>query len=110
NPTNRAALCASCHVGNAAEGKFVTHAMYAAGHPLLPSLEVATFSDEMPRHWQYIKEKPAAIQKLLGFPPGEVALERTKLVLTSGVATFQSAMDLLARQAQACAKAKEENG
>jgi hypothetical protein len=57
NPERRSALCASCHVGNAAEGKVVTHEMYAAGHPPLPSFEVSTFSDKMPRHWQYLQEK-----------------------------------------------------
>src|SRR5262249_1588918 len=45
-PSKRAALCASCHVGRIQQGepdKFVTHEMYAAGHPPLPSFEAATF-------------------------------------------------------------------
>src|SRR5262249_28713861 len=29
DPARRAERCAGCHVGNAAEGKFVTHVMYA---------------------------------------------------------------------------------
>src|SRR5262249_28596977 len=29
NPAVRTQLCVSCHVGNAAEGKVITHAMYA---------------------------------------------------------------------------------
>lgn len=33
DPVKRARLCSSCHVGKAAQGKFVTHAMYAVGHP-----------------------------------------------------------------------------
>ncbi len=48
----QAALCADCHVGNLAENKFVTHAMYAAGHPPLPNFELQTFCESMPRHWQ----------------------------------------------------------
>jgi hypothetical protein len=50
NPELRAATCAGCHVGNLAEGKFVTHAMYAAGHPPLPPLETLTYSRDEPSH------------------------------------------------------------
>ncbi len=50
NPVRRSALCASCHIGNLDEGKFVTHEMYAAGQPPLPGFEVSTFSDAQPRH------------------------------------------------------------
>jgi hypothetical protein len=32
--------CTSCHVGREADGRFVTHEMYAAGHPPLPPLEI----------------------------------------------------------------------
>ncbi|MGL4553662.1 MAG: multiheme c-type cytochrome, partial [Gemmataceae bacterium] len=78
DPLKRAELCASCHVGNRAEGKFVTHEMYAAGHPPLPGFEPATFSNEMPRHWQYLREKSPALQKELGLAAGE--LEETKLL------------------------------
>src|SRR5262245_9434562 len=35
DPVIRAELCMSCHVGNAEEGKVVSHAMMAAGHPPL---------------------------------------------------------------------------
>ena len=45
DPVRRAETCASCHIGNYAQGKVVTHAMYAAGHPPLPSFEAATFSE-----------------------------------------------------------------
>ena len=57
DPVKRATKCASCHIGNPGEQKVVTHAMYAAGHPPLPGLETATFSDAMPRHWEYLREK-----------------------------------------------------
>src|SRR5579864_7286783 len=40
DPAKRAALCSSCHVGEAAAGKIVTHEMYAAGHPPLPGIEI----------------------------------------------------------------------
>ncbi len=50
-PSVRAKVCSSCHVGNASEGKVVTHAMYAAGHPPLPAVELASFLKTMPPHW-----------------------------------------------------------
>jgi hypothetical protein len=31
--------------------------MYAAGHPVLPSFDLASFSEQMPKHWQYLKDK-----------------------------------------------------
>ena len=49
---NQASLCMDCHVGNRDKDMFVTHQMYAAGHPPLPSNELETFSREMPQHWQ----------------------------------------------------------
>ena len=82
DPARRAQLCASCHVGDVREGKVVTHAMYAAGHPPLPGLEVATFSEQMPRHWQYLSEKPPEVQKLLQYNPAQ--LEKSQLVAVSG--------------------------
>lgn len=51
DPVVAAARCASCHVGNAAEGRFVTHDMFAAGHPPLPPLDLMAYAREQPRHW-----------------------------------------------------------
>jgi hypothetical protein len=97
--------CASCHIGSTEEGKVVTHAMYAAGHPPLPGLEVATFSNAMPRHWQYLREKKQQAQTLLNFDPKE--LEVTKLVLVGGVVELQESLTLLATQAESKGKDKE---
>jgi hypothetical protein len=58
DPLRRAAQCVSCHVGNHAEGKVLTHAMYAAGHPPLPGFELTTFSDDQPRHWNPPRDVP----------------------------------------------------
>ncbi|EMI44354.1 multiheme c-type cytochrome [Rhodopirellula sp. SWK7] len=52
NTAYQASLCLDCHVGNRDRNMFVTHQMYAAGHPPLPSVEVQTFSERMPQHWQ----------------------------------------------------------
>ena len=59
NPVTRAELCFSCHIGNAEQGKVVTHEMYAAGHPPLPGIEIVAFADAMPRHWRTFSEKIA---------------------------------------------------
>ncbi len=58
DPVVRAELCMSCHIGNAAEGKVVTHAMMAAGHPPLPPMEIATFSRNEPQHWRDARNVP----------------------------------------------------
>jgi hypothetical protein len=98
DPVKRAALCASCHVGNAKQGKFVTHDMYAAGHPPLPGFEVGTFSDEMPRHWQYLREKKKEAQELLQYDGKE--REQAKLVLVGAAVNLGESMRLLAQQAK----------
>ncbi len=69
DPAERARLCASCHVGNLAEGKFVTHDWYAAGHPPLPSFEYSTFAAFMPVHWRPLAEKPDFRGKDQNSPP-----------------------------------------
>ncbi len=107
DPEKRATLCASCHIGNSAEGKVVTHAMYAAGHPPLPSVELSTFSDAMPRHWKYLAEKPANVQKILEFDPAKSGLERTEFVVISALVAFRESMKLLATQAEHGAEAKD---
>jgi len=98
DPVTRAAKCASCHIGNPEELKVVTHAMYAAGHPPLPSFETATFSDAQPRHWQYLRQKSDTIQKVLGFDPGK--REQTELVVASGIVALREAMRLYAAEAR----------
>jgi hypothetical protein len=96
----RTTVCASCHIGNADEGKFVTHEMYAAGHPPLPGFELATFGDSMPRHWELLREKTPAVQKILHYDASK--LEQVELVLVSAAASFREAMNLLAAQAKQC--------
>lgn len=88
DPRTRVETCLSCHIGSFRENKILTHAMYAAGHPPLPSIEVAAFSEEQPRHWQYLREKPAAIQQHLGFNPAR--LEQTELVAVSGLVSLRT--------------------
>jgi hypothetical protein len=63
HPQVRAEKCASCHVGNSAEGKIVTHDIFAAGHPPLQPLEIVTFAAEEPPHW-YPGRKNTFLQNL----------------------------------------------
>ncbi|WP_372719396.1 multiheme c-type cytochrome [Novipirellula sp.] len=50
--SNQAQLCFDCHIGNRSKNMFVSHEMYAAGHPPIPSIELQQFCAEMPQHWQ----------------------------------------------------------
>jgi hypothetical protein len=110
DPIRRTELCASCHIGKVdgdpSQRKFVTHEMYAAGHPPLPPFEIATFSEEMPKHWQYLRDKkPLSVQKELGYVPGEQ--EQTKLILVGAAVSLRESMKLLAEQATEALKAEE---
>jgi hypothetical protein len=107
DPAKRTDLCVSCHIGNTEQGKFVSHAMYAAGHPPLPGIEIAAFSDQMPRHWQLVREKSAPVQEALGFRPGSQHFEQTKLVAIGSITDLAKTMKLLATQADKCAQAKD---
>lgn len=55
-------ICLSCHLGNAEQKKIITHEMYAAGHPPLPSFELSQFVHQMPRHWRRLDEKPKELR------------------------------------------------
>jgi hypothetical protein len=66
HPVKRAEQCFSCHIGNVKQGKHITHEMFAAGHPPLPSIEIESFAKQMPRHWRYLEEKIADSLKVAG--------------------------------------------
>jgi len=100
DPVRRAEVCASCHIGNFKENKVVTHAMYAAGHPPLPSFEAATFSDFQPRHWQYLREKDVDKQNRLQ-PFDRNNLEQAELVAVTGLVVLRESMKLFADEAKA---------
>ena len=103
SPDRQAEKCLSCHIGNSDEGKVVTHEMYAAGHPPLPSIEVATFNNSIPRHWWLLGErKDPNLRKALGFKEGE--LEQTKLAVVGAAVALKTSMKLLAREAKAVEK------
>jgi nitrate/TMAO reductase-like tetraheme cytochrome c subunit len=98
DPQVRAALCTSCHVGNAAQGKVVTHAMFAAGHPPLPPLEIATFSRNEPQHWRDAKDvplfkKPTA-QDVKNYHLEALDFQRTKFALVGSLVALRETMQL----------------
>jgi len=63
NPVRKAENCLSCHLGDVASGKVVTHAMYAAGHPPLPAFEIESFGKAMGPHWKRVWEKSPQIRQ-----------------------------------------------
>src|SRR5262249_41881651 len=93
-----AQLCFSCHIGNTTDKKFVTHEMYAVGHPPLPGIELDTFSDSLPRHWRYLADKPPGVfesdemQKTYG--RSLIRLERVQIVVVGGLVALREAVKL----------------
>jgi hypothetical protein len=105
NATRRAELCSSCHVGDAAQGRFVTHAMYAAGHPPLPGFELVTFTVAMPRHWETMKEKYARLPQLKAtydkvYHLGTGFSEQLDLLSTGAAVALRNSVQLLVDQAR----------
>jgi len=62
DPVLKAENCLSCHLGDVASGRVISHAMYAAGHPPLPAFEMETFSRAMGPHWKRVWEKAPRVQ------------------------------------------------
>ncbi len=69
-----ARVCYSCHIGELEKNRFVTHEMYAAGHPPLPPIDLQTFLDAMPPHWEPLRNKPYPSEKGEK-PPASFALQ-----------------------------------
>jgi hypothetical protein len=106
DPVVRARLCMSCHVGDAAAGRVVTHAMFAAGHPPLPPIETATFSRNEPKHWRDAKDVPAFKHpdafkppiQLKNYHAENVAFQQTRLAALGDVVALAENMRLAAER------------
>jgi len=105
DPATRAGRCSTCHVGSPADGKVVTHEMYAAGHPPLPPLEVMTFSRDQPMHYKWPKDlpyfqtlDPKTTWELFHYRKGES--QPARLVAVGAVTTFRAAVRVLAQAAE----------
>jgi hypothetical protein len=103
DPVTRTKKCLSCHLGSYEDGNVLTHAMYAAGHPPLPGIEVSTFSAAMPNHWEYLREKRQGrrpeVRKALEAAFALDKLEHTELVAVSGLVPLRESVRLFAAQA-----------
>ncbi len=103
DPEIRSQLCMSCHIGNAAEGKVVTHAMFAAGHPPLPPIEIATFSHNEPQHWRdayavpYFQNPSEEIER--NYHLKDINYRQTKLALVGGVVSLRETLRMAAARA-----------
>lgn len=97
DPVSRARLCLSCHLGSVPEGKVITHEMYAAGHPPLPSFELESFADNQPKHWRPLDKKNPKVWKLFGYQ-GDESL-RTRQLLISAAVSLETMLRLAADQA-----------
>jgi hypothetical protein len=95
DPVTKTETCLSCHLGSLAEGKLVTHDMYAAGHPPLPGFDTATFTLAMPVHWSPLHEKPDARYKQIHGADHNFA-PQTREVLLAGLTSLACYLELLA--------------
>lgn len=97
---SRAKICLSCHVGNVDEGKVVTHEMYAAGHPPLPSFELVGFVAQEPRHWRNLEDKAPKIRDAFLKARGEKMeadeLRQTRALMVSALMSVSESMRLSA--------------
>lgn len=108
DPAKRAQLCNSCHIGDLDQGRYVTHEMYAAGHPPLPGIELATFSHDEPNHWFLLRQKSEPVRSELReyLKLDTDSLEHTKLAMIGAAVGLRDAMERLADQAEASQKAE----
>ena len=110
NERMKGELCADCHIGSHAKGMFVSHAMYAAGHPPLPAFELQTFVASMPRHWRNERETH---EGLANFPSRETyfqlnyssrdpsrELARTRALLIGAITSAKQSAQLIAEADQ----------
>lgn len=103
NPVVQSELCLSCHVGNAKLGRVVSHPMYAAGHPPLPSIDVARFVKNIPQHWRdkdnipWWDDAPEPIRKANGIENSK--LYGAELTMVGNIIALRDSMNLLADRA-----------
>jgi hypothetical protein len=99
DPAVKAAACTSCHVGDAAAGRVITHEMYAAGHPPLPPFELLAFSVDQPRHWKdpadlpFFEKADDATRARFGLIPEDES--RARHLLVGAVTSLKAEAKLL---------------
>jgi hypothetical protein len=92
DPVTRARTCVSCHMSGShpSEGKSLSHQLFAAGHPPLGGIEVASFCEQLPKHWVDMHCKNVPSQREHGFNPNR--MEHTELVIAGALVTLQQAL------------------
>jgi len=112
NPEVQSELCLSCHIGNAELGRVISHPMYAAGHPPLPSIDVARFIKNMPQHWRdkdevpWWDDAPPEIREANGIAPDK--LYEVELAMIGNIVALRESMELLASRADVEHASKDE--
>jgi hypothetical protein len=99
----RAEVCLSCHVGNAQQGKVVTHEMFAAGHPPISGFEIETFARAMPPHWKPASDQPLEIRKQYSDQrdPDQVeAMSSTRMLIIGGLVALRNYAGLMGDNAR----------
>lgn len=99
DPVTRSNMCTSCHIGDPQAAKVLTHDMYVAGHPPLPVIETAFFSELEPRHWLPARSRSGAA-KGEGGRRAAVRLEETEQALAGGLVALARTMELLEADAR----------
>jgi hypothetical protein len=117
DPAVAAEKCASCHVGNSSEGKFVTHEMYAAGHPPLPPLDVMAYTRDQPRHWglprdmRYLTDlariDPKKAWEAFHYRQESEEVYGARRFAVSSLGTLRASISLLGQQAGQAEKAQD---
>jgi hypothetical protein len=114
DPVERSQLCYTCHIGSMKDDKFVTHEMYAAGHPPLPGIEIATFSEAMPAHWESLTQKaararergaaadngPAFLKAAYGVDADAMEMEQARIAAVAGMVALRTSTKLIGDFAQ----------
>ncbi len=105
DPVIRAKQCFACHIGNASQGKVITHEMYAAGHPPLPGIEIESYAKQMPRHWRYLHEKGQSFEYRDDFIRennlNTAAYPSSKAVVIGAITAYRESLNLVIELAQA---------
>ncbi|MCC6510213.1 MAG: hypothetical protein IT423_13995 [Pirellulaceae bacterium] len=99
---DQAELCFQCHIGNIDKGMFVTHEMYAAGHPPLPAVELRTLIEEMPRHWQTPQDLLGKARDTHTIAVGALVAEKQWIELMVGAAASKHWGDYALYDCSAC--------
>ena len=109
DPVVKADTCSSCHVGDVEKNRFVTHEMYAAGHPPLPPLDVTAYTRDQPRHWglpaemPYLtgmaKADPEKAWQLFHYRDEATDVYAARQLAATTAATFKASARLLGKQA-----------